>query len=200
MLCCDLLPVHCSWWPNHSPHSCSVPPAMVSLSSQAPNQILIMRSLFPPSCFTRKLVWGHSTITSTTAGPGEATEHAPGTFRLLGQVPHAEGPSLHLPLAPLQLFAEQHTCVLLSPKNRTQGVSLSSTQLNMLWWIWHKLEDGWRLGCASPGSCPILKSWSPCGGLLPPRYFSPFLLPCYLALLSLTSTVSVTCWIHFGVC
>lgn len=127
MLCCDLLPVKRSWWPNHSPHSFSVPPAMVSLSSQAPNQILIMRSLFPPSCFTRKLVWGHSTITSATSRSGEAAECAPGTFRPLGQVPHDEGAFLHLLLAPLQLFAEQHMCPSPSKKQNTRSQPFQHT-------------------------------------------------------------------------
>lgn len=199
MLCCDLLPVHCSWWPNHSPHSCSVPPAMVSLSSQAPNQILIMRSLFPPLCFTRKLVWGHSTITSATSRSGEAAECAPGTFRPLGQVPHDEGAFLHLLLAPLQLFAEQHMCPSPSKKQNTRSQPFQHAVKHVMMKL--AQTGGWmEAGLCSPGSCPILKSWSPCGGLLPPRYFSPFLLPCYLALLSLTSTVSATCWIQFGVC
>lgn len=53
---------------------------------------------------------------------------------------------------------QSSTRVLPSPKNRTRGVSLSTIQLSMLWWSWHKLEDGWRLGCASPGSCLELKN------------------------------------------
>lgn len=59
-------------FPEECPTSCLVPPATVFPTSQAPNQSLTTISLFPPSFFTRRLVWGHIIIMSATARPGEA--------------------------------------------------------------------------------------------------------------------------------
>lgn len=80
------------WGVSHTTASCTVPAATVSLSSQGTNQILISRVLFPPSCFTRTLIWGHSTIMSATARSGEATRRGgpckPSHLQTLGLLHH----------------------------------------------------------------------------------------------------------------
>lgn len=81
------------------PEECPTPPpaalsrlSTVCPSPQAPNQTLTMTSLFPPSCFTRKLVWGHSTIVSATARPGGSCERGasckPSHLQTLGHLHH----------------------------------------------------------------------------------------------------------------
>jgi len=78
---------------SYTTASCPLPAATVSPFSRTPSQILITRALVPPSCFTRKLVSGHSTTTSATARPGklQGVSCKPSHLQTLGHLHHSPG-------------------------------------------------------------------------------------------------------------
>ena len=187
---------------SHTTASCPVPAATVFPSSQAPNQILITRALFPPSFFTRKLVWGHSTITSSTARPGQAARRGvsckPSHLQTLGHLHH--GWRNMPPLAtcrPKPLCRTAHMSLFLCKEHHQRSQPFQRT---VQYLMMNPAQTGGRLETRLffPRQLPFpCKSLSQCGGLLPPRW-GRLSAPCCFTLPSLTSTACSTFWSQFS--